>query len=721
MAMLDYLVILDLEATCDDPTDPVRQEIVEWPWLVFDLHSRTVVDHKQIFVTPQWNSNPNPPPEAVAALATDVAFANTLADAVAQFDNYLYHSFVLAARSFCLLTDGPWDLQNLLLHEAARKAVTLAPHFRSYFNLRAEYTRCYPAAPAPNDRQTMGASLNIPLRPPETGLDGCIALSAIVSRLLYDGHQFAVPDLISDYDWAATSGRIPAIADPIATAVPYGGIIRLRGLPWTCTEQHIVEFLHGIPIVPAGIHFVRNSHGKATGEAFVQLDSHDAVNLALMRHKQTMGRRYIEVFKSSPIDMSNHLGRADSRRHLQHQSQAHAHVHKAVAAAAVAAATAAAAANTTPDYVFPGSPGPESPALQYASPPSVLEPEAQAAGARSPYLAAATGEAAPAVVLGSMTGMSYVVRVVGLPRNTIPDDLLRLFDGLEMVGNGIHLVRTPDGSGCAGDAYVELTSETWAKKAVARSGFTVTTSTSAGPAAAAAAVVEVRRSSAREMRAAFSPQQTPLQAPVDTSALVPQQASVIGRGSSSDENPRDNSRGDSSSKRPGEGTSGDVGGATSKSEVSTPSNSKYFVRVRGLDDGVSVEQITGLFDSFDIGPEDVRFVKASSSSTTSNNENSSGGGGSGSDGSKGSDRVARVAFKSKVERDAALSAGLGGKSSNVGGNFVLLEDGGSNSNGRAPKSSSGSAAVTVTGPVPGSDPVCVVRMRGLPYVSFLLI
>lgn len=316
---LDYLVILDLEATCDDPTDPHRPEIVEFPWLVYDLATQTVLDHKQIFITPRWNANPNPPPDAVRGLGADVAFAPSLADALFQFDAYVYQSFVVTGKSFYLVTDGHWDLTYYLFSEAARKAVALAPHFRTYINLRTEFSRCYPHAPVPTDRRTMFSFLDISTRLRLSGLEECMALAAVVTRLLKDGHRFTQPEMISDHDWAT----MPAVATPVAAAVPVGGIVRLRGLPWACTESEVEQFLSGIPIVPSGVHFVRNSQGKPTGEAFVQLETPDAVTLALARDKQSMGKRYIEVFKSSPMDMANHLGRAEARRHMHPSGHAH--------------------------------------------------------------------------------------------------------------------------------------------------------------------------------------------------------------------------------------------------------------------------------------------------------------------------------------------------------------------------------------------------------------
>lgn len=518
----DYLIIIDLEASGTDTYNVNRSEITEWPWVVYDVHSRIVVDAKQVFIAPQWSPNPNPSPDQVANLNTDVAFSPSLKDAVAKFDAYLYASFALQNKTFCLLADGPWDLRHLLLLEAARKAVSLAPHFRTFFNLRTEFERCYPGAPAPADRQHLVDYLAIPSSGKAVGLASCHVIANIVARLQRDNHAFTSPEVIPEFDWAAMSVRVPAIAVPVAAAVPVGGIVRLRGLPWTCVEEDIVDFFVGIPIVPKGIHFVKNAHGKATGEAFVQLHAMESVQHALQRHKQTMGRRYIEVFKSNPVDMSNHLGRADARRQLHQQQVLHAQAHKAAAAAAANAANAAAAAaaNSHASRNPNTAPGGE-PYVTYGAHPSAMS------GTHPDFLPSIHSVVPSSVPLtapyhhqqqhqrglqpkaggrrhnvpGSGTGKSYVLKIRNLPVHVTPNDVVRMFDGLEMLGDGVHLVPGFDGSPCGGEAFVEFTSESWAKKAIALS-----------PIEFANMAVTVMRSSISEMTSTlYPPQHAPQQ------------------------------------------------------------------------------------------------------------------------------------------------------------------------------------------------------------------
>lgn len=72
-------------------------------------------------------------------------------------------------------------------------------------------------------------------------------------------------------------------------------VVRLRGLPFDCSEADIAEFFHGLDIVD--VLFV-HKNGKFTGEAYCVLGYPLQVDLALHRNRQNIGRRYVEVFRS---------------------------------------------------------------------------------------------------------------------------------------------------------------------------------------------------------------------------------------------------------------------------------------------------------------------------------------------------------------------------------------------------------------------------------------
>ena len=89
---------------------------------------------------------------------------------------------------------------------------------------------------------------------------------------------------------------------------PEGGegfVVKLRGLPWSCSVEDVQNFLSDCTIHDgvAGVHFIYTREGRQSGEAFVELESEDDVKLALKKDRESMGHRYIEVFKSHRTEM----------------------------------------------------------------------------------------------------------------------------------------------------------------------------------------------------------------------------------------------------------------------------------------------------------------------------------------------------------------------------------------------------------------------------------
>lgn len=101
----------------------------------------------------------------------------------------------------------------------------------------------------------------------------------------------------SEMDWVLKR------SGPSGADAAQDGFVRLRGLPFGCTREEIVQFFSGLEIVPDGITLPVDAEGKITGEAFVQFASPECAEKALGRHKERLGHRYIEVFKSSREDV----------------------------------------------------------------------------------------------------------------------------------------------------------------------------------------------------------------------------------------------------------------------------------------------------------------------------------------------------------------------------------------------------------------------------------
>ncbi|KAM9409194.1 epithelial splicing regulatory protein 2 isoform 3-T3 [Pholidichthys leucotaenia] len=89
-------------------------------------------------------------------------------------------------------------------------------------------------------------------------------------------------------------------------------IIRMRGLPFTATPQEVLSFLG--PESPVtddaeGLLFVKYPDGRPTGDAFVVFSCEEYAQNALKKHKQILGKRYIELFRSTAAEVQQVLNR----------------------------------------------------------------------------------------------------------------------------------------------------------------------------------------------------------------------------------------------------------------------------------------------------------------------------------------------------------------------------------------------------------------------------
>ncbi|XP_022913164.1 heterogeneous nuclear ribonucleoprotein H isoform X2 [Onthophagus taurus] len=86
------------------------------------------------------------------------------------------------------------------------------------------------------------------------------------------------------------------------------GCVRLRGLPFGCSKEEIAQFFTGLELVPNGITLLTDYSGRSSGEAYVQFVSKEVAEKALQKHREKIGHRYIEIFRSSLSEVNSVLG-----------------------------------------------------------------------------------------------------------------------------------------------------------------------------------------------------------------------------------------------------------------------------------------------------------------------------------------------------------------------------------------------------------------------------
>eukprot|EP00090_Calanus_glacialis_P035873 TRINITY_DN61185_c0_g1_i1.p1 TRINITY_DN61185_c0_g1~~TRINITY_DN61185_c0_g1_i1.p1 ORF type:complete len:183 (-),score=61.94 TRINITY_DN61185_c0_g1_i1:75-623(-) len=78
-------------------------------------------------------------------------------------------------------------------------------------------------------------------------------------------------------------------------------IVRVRGLPFSCTEPELIEFFGNSSIKT--VHFTKNREGRPSGDAYIEMTSLRDVKEAMKLDKAHMGNRYLEVFEARYSEM----------------------------------------------------------------------------------------------------------------------------------------------------------------------------------------------------------------------------------------------------------------------------------------------------------------------------------------------------------------------------------------------------------------------------------
>ncbi|NXR96763.1 GRSF1 factor, partial [Hypocryptadius cinnamomeus] len=106
---------------------------------------------------------------------------------------------------------------------------------------------------------------------------------ALEKHLRYMGPRYVKVFEVHDSD---VEGLLRSLRDE--SQAMNDGVVLLRGLPFTSTEEDIADFFSGLKITD--IAFIYRGD-RRTGEAFVQFAAPEMAAKALLRHKEYMGSR----------------------------------------------------------------------------------------------------------------------------------------------------------------------------------------------------------------------------------------------------------------------------------------------------------------------------------------------------------------------------------------------------------------------------------------------
>ncbi|KAJ8398116.1 hypothetical protein AAFF_G00431930 [Aldrovandia affinis] len=139
-----------------------------------------------------------------------------------------------------------------------------------------------------------------------------------VPKALERHRQYLGPRYVEVYE--VTNSEAETLLKKSALLPPPDGVVKLRGLPYSCTEKDVIQFFPDLEIIAGGVTLVRNHRGRSSGNAYVEFVSQEMADKALLKDREVMGNRYIEVFSSRKSEVHSQYGQRGAESPISNRS-----------------------------------------------------------------------------------------------------------------------------------------------------------------------------------------------------------------------------------------------------------------------------------------------------------------------------------------------------------------------------------------------------------------
>uniref|UniRef100_A0A915DV13 SAP domain-containing protein n=1 Tax=Ditylenchus dipsaci TaxID=166011 RepID=A0A915DV13_9BILA len=201
----DYLIVIDFECTCEQGVPEYPHEIIEFPAVLINVATKSIVDHFRTYVRPVLNPKLSAFCTQLTGISqTTVNAAPVFAVALKMFRGWMQkHNLDQAELKYAYVTDGLYDIAKFLQMQFTHSNLEVLDHdFRSFINIRTAFWNRYryieeykksqkhSLFPKPVNLAAMLEELGMTFQGHQhSGLDDSRNIAAIVVRMLEDGSE----------------------------------------------------------------------------------------------------------------------------------------------------------------------------------------------------------------------------------------------------------------------------------------------------------------------------------------------------------------------------------------------------------------------------------------------------------------------------------------------------------------------------------------------------
>jgi len=313
---LDFLVIL---TGCISP----NMRLLGLNWSIYDIINKKVKEEADVFLSPVGENISNMFSDTRLTDETgltpqDFEKSVEIKEALQNFNKAVYENIILENSTFCLVTLDEELLCRILPAETTKAGIKLAPHFSKYFELKSDFTKCYPNAQPVSFLSEMLNFLNLKdtMERIRSKYE-CRTMVRIINRMIKDNHKFKDPkDVMVESIKLANPAPTIQIYPNLETISPSSNsspsasatfptsttVLAIRGAPFDASESELEEFLYGIKvdrIVP-----MLDQYAQRTGCFYVHCLTEEDAQEALCYTKRLLRNRVISIEESSEKDLA---------------------------------------------------------------------------------------------------------------------------------------------------------------------------------------------------------------------------------------------------------------------------------------------------------------------------------------------------------------------------------------------------------------------------------
>lgn len=196
---IEFLMVIDFEATCEENNDRYKHEIIEFPVILVNLENNKVVDEFHSYCKPKINPQLSEFCTQLTGITQDkVGEADEFPEVLKQMESWMDSHNLGSGKTFAVLTDGPWDMSRFMYMQCHHNRIPFPKWCRKWINLRKVYSNFYQCRRTKLNEMliSLGMSFEGHLH---SGLDDSRNIARIAMRLAEDGCELKVNEYIN-YD-----------------------------------------------------------------------------------------------------------------------------------------------------------------------------------------------------------------------------------------------------------------------------------------------------------------------------------------------------------------------------------------------------------------------------------------------------------------------------------------------------------------------------------------